>query len=441
MESRVDDREAGASRSMRVPALVPILAGALIASGCGRQANSSAMPAPAPTTVVVERAQRRDVPLISELVCRTEAAADVEIRANMEGRLEEAFFREGSMVAKGQKLFRIDPRRYQAAVQLAQAAVEKAEADLELAREQQHLVNAQSALRQAEANLLRSNQDVERLKPLAARRAVPERDLDTAIAAQSSAEAAAEDARATVKTTTVSDRMGLRQAEANLSAAKASLATAQLDLQETDIRAPISGRIGRIEVAVGNYVGHGQATLLATISQIDPVRLVFNISEQLYLRTITKGADRAGLENIELVLSDNGTYPYRGRFAFLGRTVEAKTGTLAVEAEFPNPKGGLLPGMFGRVRIAAETRPNAVLVPERAVFDVQGSRAVWIVKPDKTVALRSIVTEGTYEGKAVVTNGLNGGETVVAEGILKLRPGVPVLVREASSAGVESPAK
>ena len=268
--------------------------------------------------VVVETAERREVPLVVELVARTEAAATVEIRANVEGRLAEASFAQGRMVRKAQRLFRIDPPRYQAAVDLAKAAVQKAEADLELAREQQHLINAQAALRQAEANLLRSNQDLERMKPLAARHAVPQRDLDAAVAVAASAQAAVEDARATVRTTTVSDRMGLRQAEAALAAARASLETAEVDLGETDIRSPIDGLIGRQEVDVGNYVGRGQANLLATVSQLDPIRLVFNVPEALYLRIIGKGADRAGLNNIELILSDNSTYPHRGRFAVHG---------------------------------------------------------------------------------------------------------------------------
>jgi membrane fusion protein, multidrug efflux system len=403
-----------------------------LGAGCGKSANPPGGRAPAPSAVVVATAERRDVPLIVELVARTEAAATIELRANVEGILTEASFREGRMVGRGERLFRIDPRRYQAAVESARAALEKAGADLELAKEQQHLVNAQAAARQAEANLLKCNQDVERLKPLAARRAVPERDLDAAIADQSSALAAVENARATVRTTAVADRMGLRQAEAGINAAKASLATAELDLAETDIRSPLDGLIGRMEVDVGNHVGRGQSTLLATISQLDPIRLVFNIPEALYLRIITKGANRSALENIELVLSDNSTYPHRGRFGFLGRAVESKTGTLPVEAQFPNPQGRLLPGMFGRVRLSAETRPGAVLIAERAVFDVQGSKAVYIVGPDKTVALRSVVTEGSYQGKAIVTSGLSGGETVVVEGIMKVRPGAPVTIQAAA---------
>jgi membrane fusion protein (multidrug efflux system) len=325
-------------------------------TGCGQPGNPGAVRAPSPAAVVVETAERREVPMVVELAARIEAAATVEIRANIEGRLTEMSFQEGRMVQKGQLLFRIDPRRYAAAVESAAAAVEKAEADLEMAREQQHLVNAQSALRQAEANLLRSNQDAERMKPLAARRAVPERDLDAAIAAQSSAWAAVEDARATVRTTTVGDRMGLRQAQAGLMAAKAALERAELDREETAIRAPMGGLVGRSEVSVGNYVGRGEPSRLATISQVDPINVVFSIPETLYLRTSSKGVDHAALDRIELILSDNRAYPFRGRFTNLGRAVDEKTGTLLVVAQFPNAKGILLPGMSGRVRIAEATR-------------------------------------------------------------------------------------
>ncbi len=423
---------------------LPALSLALIVfswAGCGKPANPPGSRAPAPVSVAVAKAERRSIPLMVEFVARTEAAATVEIRSMVEGRLAEASFEQGRMIQKGQRLFRIDPRRYQAAVDAAKAAVEKAEADLELAREQQHLVNAQSALRQAEANLLRSNQDVERMKPLAARRAVPERDLDAAVAAQASAQAAVEDTRATVKTTAVGDRAGLRQAEAGLSAARAALAVAELDLAETEICAPISGLIGAQDVDVGNQVSRGQSSPLATISQLDPIRLVFNVPESLYLHIIGKGADRSSLDRIELILSDDSRYSHPGRFAFLGRAVETKTGTLAVEAEFPNPQGRLLPGMFGRVRLSAETRPNAVLVAERAVFDAQGSKAVYVVAADGTVALRSIVTDGSYEGSSIVTSGLSGGESVVVEGILKLRPGAPVTVQAGAQTAANHGAK
>jgi membrane fusion protein, multidrug efflux system len=377
--------------------------------------------------VVVEAAERREVPIVVELPAQTEAAATVEIRANVEGRLTEMSFSEGNMVKKGQVLFRIDPRRCAAALQLADAAVEKAEGDLEMAQEQEHLVNAQSALRQAEAKLLGANQDAERMKPLAARRAVPERDLDAAIAAQSSALAAVEDARATVRNTTVGDRVGLRQAQASLAAAKAARKNAELDFEETTIRAPIGGLIGRTDVSVGNYVRPGQLKL-ATITPLDPINVGFRISETLYLFTITKGVDREAMAHLELILSDNSTYPFRGRYTNLARAMDAKTGTILIGAQFPNPKGILVPGMSGRIRMPVETK-SAVLVSERAVFEVQGFKSVNIVTPENRVALRHVETAGSYEGKSIVTQGLSAGEAVIVEGMMKVRPGQRVTIK------------
>ena len=360
-----------------------------------------------------------------ELAARFEAIATVEVRANVEGQLTEMSFKEGLPVQKGQVLFRIDPRQYDAAIQLVGASVEKAEADLEMAREQQHLVNAQSALRQAEASLLKANQDAERLKPLAARRAVPARDLDAAIATQSLAAAAVEDAHATVRTTTLGDRIGLRQAQASLTAAQASLQKAELDREQATIRAPISGLIGHQYVAVGNYVGRGESNLLAHISQIDPIKVDFSISETLYLRT-RDTVDRKALEHIELILADDSVYPFRGRFTSIARAVDEKTGALLLTANFPNPKGILLPGMSGRVHLVVDNRRDAVLVSERALFDAQGSKAVYLVTPENMVALRSVVTEGSYQGKSIIIKGLDGGENVIVEGITKVRPGQSV---------------
>jgi membrane fusion protein, multidrug efflux system len=401
----------------------------LLHGACGKPTAQGAARTASPAAVGVETAERRNVPIMLELAARTEAAATVEVRANVEGRLIEMSFKEGNMVRKGQLLFRIDARRYEAAVQVAGAAVEKAEADLEMAREQQHLVNAQSALRQAEAAFLKANQDAERMKPLAARRAVPERDLDAAIAAQSSAAAAVEDARATVRTTAVGDRMGLRQAQASLTAARAALETAELDREGTAIRAPIGGLIGRAEVSVGNYVGRGESSRLATISQLDPIDVDFNMSETHYLATTNRVVDRAALKRIELTLADNSVYPFRGQFTNIGRAVDEKTGTLLVVAQFPNAKGLLLPGMSGRVRIAGETRGDAVLVSEQALFDDRGSKAVYIVTPANKAALRNVATEGSYQGKSIVTKGLSGGETVIVEGIARVGPGQSVIVR------------
>lgn len=382
------------------------------------------------TVVLVEIAERRQVPIVIELPAQTEASATVEIRANVEGRLTEMSFHEGNLVKKGQVLFRIDPRRCAAALQLAKAAVEKAEGDLELAKEQQHLVNAQSALRQAEANLLRANQDAERMKPLAARKAISQRDLDAAIATQSSALAAVGDARATVQTTAVTDRVGLRQAQANLTAAIAARQNAEMDFEETTIRAPIDGLIGRAEVSVGNYVGRGEPSRLATISPLDPINVGFNIPEALYLRTYST-VDRTAMAHLELILADGSSYPLRGRYTNIGRAMDAKTGAILVEAQFPNPTGILVPGMSGRIRMPVETRTDAILVPKQAVFDLSGSKSIAIVTPEKKVDIRSIETEGSYQGKSVVIKGLSGGETVIVSGVTTVHPGQRVSTRAA----------
>jgi membrane fusion protein, multidrug efflux system len=402
-------------------------------AGCGRPAKPDVVRAP-PVAVVVETAERRDIPNVVELSARMEAAAVVEIRPNVEGRLTEMSFREGSLIQKGQLLFRIDPRRYEAAVETAAAAVDRAEADLEMAREQQRLANAQSALRQAEANLLKCNQDVERLRPLAARRAVPQRDLDAAVAAQSTAAAAVEDARATVRTTIVGGRVGLRQAAAGVNAARAALETAKLDQAETEIRAPIAGLAGRAEVSAGNSLGRFETRRLTTVSQVDPMDVVFGLSEALYLHTVNTVEERA-LERIELILSDGSPYPFRGRFAHLAGGVDEKTGNLPAVARFPNPKALLLPGMTGRVRFVPGNRPGAVLVPERALFDAQGSKAaVYVVAPGNRIEMRCVVTDGSYEGKRIISSGLEGGETVVAAADSKLRQGQTVTPRAAQSA-------
>jgi RND family efflux transporter MFP subunit len=382
------------------------------------------------TVVSVETAERRQVPIVLDLPAQTEAAVTVEVRANVEGRLTEMSFHEGNLVKKGQVLFRIDPRRCAAALQLAKAAVEKAQGDLEMAKEQQHLVNAQSALRQAEANLLRANLDAERMKPLAARKAVPQRDLDTAIATQSSAVAAVEDARATVQTTTVSDRVGLRQAQASLTAANAAKQNAEMDFEETTIRAPIDGLIGRAEVSVGNYVGRGEPSRLATISPLDPINVGFSVPEALYLHTYSK-VDRAAMEHLQFILADGSTYPLRGRYTNIGRAMDAKTGTILVEAEFPNPTGILVPGMSGKIRMPVESKTDAVLINERAVFDLHGPKTVAIVTAEKKVDLRNVETAGSYQGMSVIIQGLSGGESVIVDGMAQLQPGQRVTPRKA----------
>lgn len=396
--------------------------------GCGPQGGTGAPREAANATVVVERAERRAAPLVADLEARVEAVATVEVRANVEGQLTGMSFKEGLKVKLGQLLFRIDPRKYDAAVMSGQAAVNKAEADVEMAREAHHLATANSTLRAAAARLLETNQDVERLRPLAARRAVPQRDLDAAVAAQASAVAAVEDAKSMLQAAAVSDRTGLQQARAGLMAAKAGLDRAELERDETEIHAPMAGLIGRAEVAVGNYVGRGEPTRLAIISQLDPIKVVFNLPQELYLRTVNR-VDRKALERIELILADKSRYPFLGKFTSIERAVDAKTGEISLEARFPNPRGILLPGMSGRVKLEVESKREAVLVAATAVMEQPGAEAVYVVTAENKVELRSVVAEGSYEGKSVITQGLNGGESVIVEGMARVRPGQVVATR------------
>ena len=363
-----------------------------------------AIPTASPTAVVVETAERREVPIIAELPARTQAAVTVEIRANVEGQLTEMSFKEGNLVRKGQPLFQIDSRRYDAEVQSAEAAVEKAEADLEMAREQQHFMNAESALRQAEAALLKANQDVgtnetSGCPPGGAAARYGCRHCSAVFGRRGGGGRARHDANDHGRRPH-GPKAGAGQPDGGPGGARQS----PLDREETAIHAPISGLIGTVEVSVGNYVGRGESNRLATISQVDPINVVFGISEALYLRTVDK-VDRKALERIDLILPDNSQYAFRGRYTNIGRALDEKTGTLQIEAQFPNPKGLLVPGMSGRVRVALEEPAGAVLVPEQAVFDAQGSEAVYIVSADNKVVLRSVATGGSYQSKSIINKG------------------------------------
>jgi membrane fusion protein, multidrug efflux system len=390
----------------------------------GKPATKAAGPPAMP--VVVEEVRSRAVPVGAEFVARTTASGTIEIRPNVEGQLIEKTFQEGAPVQKGQVLFRIDPRRYEANVQAARAGLEKALAALELARSQENAVNARARLQQAEANLQKTSQDVARLRPLAAERAVPERDLDAAVASENVARAEKEGAEATVRTTAVSDRVRIRESEAAVEGAKANLARAELDLEDTVIRAPQSGLIGRAEVSAGNFVA--ARTLLATISGVDPINVEFNLPESDYLRLARLRANGGNTGSpLQLVLSDNSVYEYKGRASVAERAVDEKTGTILIQGEFPNPSRLLRPGQFARVSVVLEDRQGALLVPEKALIEVQGTRSLYVVEEGRA-ALRSVTTDGRFESFAIITGGLKGDEKIIVDGQTKIRPGAPVTV-------------
>ena len=358
---------------------------ALLVAGCGGDGAKAAAGA---VDVVVAPVQVRDVPIVVEWAAQTFGANDIEIRARVKGFLTGKVYKEGSLVKRGELLFQIDPSEYQAAV-----------------------AQARATMNEAQANLSKANADVARLRPLVERNAVSRQDLDHAVAAQSAA-------------------------ESQVAAGRAALNTAQLNLSYTKITSPISGLAGVARADVGSLVGSPDPTLLTTVSQVDTVKVKFRISEQEYLIIRRAFGDSAQVAArrpavLELVLSDGSVYDHKGRVVTVDRNIDPATGTLGVEALFANPSGLLRPGQFGRVRAPVTTRTNAILVPQRAVREMQGTFSVGVLKPDSTVEIRPVKAGARVGSDWVVDTGLVAGTVIVVEGMQKVRPGVKVRATQA----------
>ena len=415
------------SKRMLGSAFVIATAGLLLGSACGGKGeNASASPAPPPTVVVSEVTQQT-VPIYSEFVGQTAANQTVEVRARAQGMLEKVLFTEGAPVRKGQILFQIQRSEYQAAVLLAKAALGKAEADLAQSKERTDVIQAEELLARAQTGHSLAKSNLERYAPLAKENAVTQIDLDAARAAEEAAKSEVNAAQATLANRTAAVKYNTAKASAAVAAAKADLALAEINLTYCTIYSPISGIVGLQEVNVGNLVGKDGPTLLATISSSGSLDVDFNISEA-YLLQLTKTGkpgSRAGV-GFELLLSDNTVYEQRGRLSVLDRTVDPKTGTIKVRASFPNASNRLRPGQFARLRVAAEERPDAILVPQVAVQELQSAKYVMVVGSDNKVSQRTIKVSDRYENSYIVVEGLNAGERVVTEGVQKVRPGMVV---------------
>jgi len=415
---------------------------AISLSACerGKEAETKpTAPASPPPAVVVAEVVQKTVPLYTEFVARTDARDTIEIRARVQAFLEAQHFTEGTVVKKGQLLFTLDKREYEAQLQQAKAQLAKAQADLAFAKEQTTVDTAKANLDVALARLGKAETDERRLKPLAERRAVPQQDYDNAVASLDAARADVESRRAALNTARVNQKSSIEQAEAAVESAKAGIAQAELNVSYCTIRSPIDGLVGKREVAPGNLVGKGEATLLATVSSIDPIRVDLSISESEYLRfaALQKRGKGASGVPLELLLADGSVFPHKGKVVIADRAVDTKTGTLSLLAEFPNPQGLLRPGQFGRVRAAAEVVENAILVPLRAVVEIQGAKSVLVVGADNMVALRTIRPAETAGDMLIVRDGVQPGERVIVDGVQKARPGSKV---NPSTAGSSSPA-
>jgi membrane fusion protein (multidrug efflux system) len=392
-------------------------------AGCSRKSNAAVSPPPA--EVLVVEAQQKDVPLYKEWIGTLDGLVNADIKAEVSGYLVEQAYKEGTPVAKGQLLFQIDPRPFQASLDQAKGQLAQSEAQLEQAQAQ--LAQAQAQVAVADANQGRTQLDVDRYTPLAKQQAVTQEDLDNAVQNNMAAKAQLQSARAQVQTATAQ----ITASGAAVQAARAAVETAQINLGFTHVTAPIQGIPGIAQLQVGALVSPSSG-VMTTISTVDPIKVYFTVSEQEYLsftRRFPTGEQRAAeldQREFELILADGMPYPHPGRFSFADRQVDVRTGAIRLAALFPNPGNSLRPGQYGRVRTASSIQKGAVLVPQRAVTELQGTRMIAVVDGSNKVSLRPVTLGDTVGTDWIVSDGVKAGERVIAEGTQKVRPGMVV---------------
>jgi membrane fusion protein, multidrug efflux system len=414
------------------PIALGLLGCALVACTSSRGTARDPAPGPPPPAVVVTEAIQRTVPIYDEGVAQTIALQTVALRAQIAGTLERVLFKEGTEVKQGQALFVIDQRPYLAALQSAQAQLATARAGLQQALEQVQLRQAQAQLTGLQATLVNAQQQVSRDRYLVAQGAVAQQQLDNDTATEKAAAANVAAQEAVVKNAALSTQVGIEQARAGVQQAQAAVTQAQLNLVYTTGRAPVDGIVSLLSVDQGNLVAVNQQ--VATLSTVDPIITQFPLSEVTFL-ALTKrtaaGAQNPGgaariASSFQLILPDGSVYAHPGTFRTVNNAVNAQSGTILMQALFPNPERLLRPGMYAQVRVKTEDRPNTVLVPQSAVQEVQGAKTVFVVGPDNSVAVRTITDGGPYGPFFVVLSGLQAGERVIVEGIQKVRPGAKI---------------
>jgi RND family efflux transporter MFP subunit len=368
----------GTRRALGAVSLALGLAAGLC-TACGKKAQEAAPP---PPEVLVTQVVQRNVPIYTEAIGTTEGSINAQIRARVQGYLQLQAYTEGALVHAGDLLFKIDPRPYKAA-----------------------LDEANGQLGRALAQLSKTQQDVTRYTPLAKEGAISQQELDNAVQAN-------------------------RAARAQVDSARANVEQAKLNLGWTEVKSPIEGIAGLAKVNVGDLIQ--PSTLMTTVSQLDPIRVFFPISEQQYLKfasrfeRVAEGDRRKAHYPLELFLADGSVYPERGRVALANRQVDVRTGTITMVAYFPNPKNLLRPGQYAKVRAVTDVRKGALLVPQRAVLQQQGQFIVAVVGADDKVEMRQVEVGVRTGQEWVVKRGLKPGERVVVEGLEKVRAGLTV---------------
>jgi membrane fusion protein (multidrug efflux system) len=416
-----------------------------LGAGC-RDAPKAATPPPQPVqvTAVVER----DVPIYGEWIGTTVGYVTAQIRPKVNGYLTSQDYQEGTLVKANDVLFHIDPRQYQnaldsAAGKLGQAESQKKQAVAQLAENAAQADQAKANVIQVESDLARAmaiqkktELEVMRYTPLTARGSLSQQELDNAtqnnlanIASVEGERANLLKARANVERAQAAvdkARADVSAAEAAIVSAQASLAEAKLNLAWTKVTSLIDGIAGIKKADVGDLVG--PASILTTVATINPIYVQLNLSEQQYLRwrEAQPGTPKRGRSDFELILADGGRYPHPGTAEILGLAVDATTGTIPVRATFPNPGNILRPGQYAKVRVPIVVQKNALLVPARAVRDLQGLYQVGVVAPDDTASIRTVQVGDRVGTSWVITKGLKPGERIIVEGLEKVRSGEKV---------------
>jgi RND family efflux transporter MFP subunit len=368
--------------------LALLLVSVSFAVGCGKTIAAPAIPVP---EVEVASVVQKDVPIVSEWVATLDGYVNAQIQPQVTGYILRQTYKEGSFVRKGQILFHIDPRPFQAVLDQA---------------------NAQVA--QAQAQLAKTAMDVDRDTPLAKERAIAQSQLDNDIQAK-------------------------RAAKAAVKAAEAQVEQAQLNLEFTEVKSLVDGMAGIAQVQIGNLVN--PTTVLTSVSQIDPVKAYFSISEQEYIHF----ADRINADTqketpangppFELILADGSVYPHKGVGLLANRQVDVSTGSIQIVCSFPNPQNFLRPGQFGRLRAAPEVRRGALLVPQKAVSELQGNYQVAVVGADNKVSIRAVKAADRVGPMWIVEGGVKPGEQVVVEGLQKVQNGGTVKIKQSQAKG------
>jgi len=357
---------------------------------------AGAQPGASPDVEIVP-VEQKDVPIFGEWIGTLDGFTNADVRAQVTGYLQRQGYQEGAFVKKGQLLFEIDPRPFRAAVDQAEG----------------QLAQARALLDNAQAVQGRTELDVNRYTPLAKEQAASQQDLDNAVQNNMAAKATVATAQAQIKT------------------AQAAVETAKISLDFTRLTAPIDGIAGQAQLQVGALVNLSSGTV-TSVSTVDPIKVYFTVGEPQYLawrkRFPTETTRQAAAKNLrlELILADGSTYVHQGTFFFADRQVNESTGAIRIAGLFPNPGNILRPGGYGKVRAVIRVQPDALLVPQRAVTELQGGYQVAVVDDQNKVSIRSVKVGDRVGNQWVIAEGLKRGERIVAEGVQKVRPGMQV---------------